>query len=96
MAPVLCVLADNARASELINHMGSSARQFCRMCNVHQYSSLSIQSMVLLCRQMHGQANPGCVSSPRNKTQVEEQIRGINSESTEAEKMAHYGIKEKK
>ena len=55
--------------------------------------------MVLLCRQMHGQANPGCVSSPRNKTQVEEQIRGINSESTEAEKkkkMAHYGIKEKK
>ena len=47
----------------------------------------------LLCK-----ANPGCVSSTRNKTQVEEQMRRISSESTEAEKKkkrTQYGIKEK-
>ena len=40
--------------------------------------NLTINGLTL---QADGQANPGCVSSPRNKTQVEEQIRGINSES---------------
>ena len=35
VAPVLCVLADNPRASEITNHMGTSARKYCRMCNVN-------------------------------------------------------------
>jgi len=34
VAPVLCSLADNARASELPSHAGTSARRFCRMCKV--------------------------------------------------------------
>lgn len=34
VAPVLCFLADNARSSELVNHSGSSANKFCRMCEV--------------------------------------------------------------
>ena len=34
LAPLLCILADNPRASELLNHLGSSARKFCRMCMV--------------------------------------------------------------
>ena len=34
VAPVLCILAYNPRASELVNHLGTSARRFCRMCNV--------------------------------------------------------------
>ena len=35
VAPVLCIMADNVRASELTNHMGSSANRYCRMCLVH-------------------------------------------------------------
>lgn len=34
LAPLLCILADNPRASELLNHLGGSARRFCRMCMV--------------------------------------------------------------
>ena len=31
---VICLLADNPRASELLSHMGSTAKKFCRMCMV--------------------------------------------------------------
>ena len=34
IAPVICFLADNARASELTNHMGAKALKFCRKCLV--------------------------------------------------------------
>jgi hypothetical protein len=34
LCPVMCVLADNPRASELLNHLGGSARRYCRMCMV--------------------------------------------------------------
>ena len=31
---VLCILSDNPRASEICNHLGSSASLFCRVCMV--------------------------------------------------------------
>lgn len=34
IAPLLCVIADNPRASELLNHLGASAKRYCRMCMV--------------------------------------------------------------
>lgn len=34
IAPVICCVTDNVRASELVNHIGSSANRFCRMCEV--------------------------------------------------------------
>ena len=34
IAPVLCFLCDNVRASELLNHLGSKAKKFCRICMV--------------------------------------------------------------
>ena len=34
VAPILCIICDNPRASELMNHAGSSARKYCRMCLV--------------------------------------------------------------
>ena len=34
IAPVICALCDNIRAAELLNHMGSRARMFCRKCMV--------------------------------------------------------------
>ena len=33
-APVLCILADNVRASEVANHLGGRAILFCRICKV--------------------------------------------------------------
>lgn len=35
VAPVLCAIADNPRASDITNHLGTSARKYCRMCQVH-------------------------------------------------------------
>lgn len=37
VAPVLCILADNPRSSALLNHGGSSAKKFCRMCQVWRH-----------------------------------------------------------
>ncbi len=34
VAPLMCVLADNPRASEVLNHLGGAARRYCRMCTV--------------------------------------------------------------
>ena len=34
VAPVLLVMCDNPRASEVLCHLGSSANKFCRMCLV--------------------------------------------------------------
>ena len=34
VAPVICILADNARASELVNHLGAMAIKFCQKCMV--------------------------------------------------------------
>ena len=36
ICPLMCMLADNSRASELINHLGGggAARWYCRMCMV--------------------------------------------------------------
>lgn len=36
VAPVLCILADNPRHSEIASHAGSSANRFCRICVVSQ------------------------------------------------------------
>lgn len=42
-APVLCILADNPRHAELINHLGSGANKYCRMCMV------IYQTLVVIC-----------------------------------------------
>lgn len=34
IAPVICLLCDNVRASEILNHRGSRAIKLCRMCMV--------------------------------------------------------------
>ena len=34
IAPVILGMHDNPRASEVVNHMGSAANLFCRMCMV--------------------------------------------------------------
>ena len=34
VAPLLLLMADNPRAAELLNHMGSATKIFCRICKV--------------------------------------------------------------
>ena len=34
VAPLLCILADNPRHSEIMNHAGVTANKFCRICMV--------------------------------------------------------------
>lgn len=34
VAPVICIICDNPRASEVTNHLGPSSKRFCRMCMV--------------------------------------------------------------
>ena len=34
VAPIICLICDNPRASELLNHLGATARLYCRMCLV--------------------------------------------------------------
>lgn len=34
VAPVLCFIGDNPRASEVVNHLGPGSRKFCRRCMV--------------------------------------------------------------
>lgn len=37
LAPVICFICDNVRASEMVNHMGSTANRYCRMCKVRTF-----------------------------------------------------------
>ena len=34
VAPLLCAISDNPRASEMVNHLRGAASKFCRMCMV--------------------------------------------------------------
>jgi len=34
VSPLLCIIGDNPRSSEVLNHLGASARRYCRMCMV--------------------------------------------------------------
>ena len=34
IAPLICIVCDNPRASELLNHLGSSAIKYCCICMV--------------------------------------------------------------
>lgn len=34
VAPVMCVIGDNPRASEITNHIGPGSKMFCRICMV--------------------------------------------------------------
>ncbi len=55
-SPVLCVLADNPRASEFEHHLGSCAIKFCRKCKVRYYILRTINNYkpsegVYLCKK---------------------------------------------
>ncbi|KAL5486601.1 hypothetical protein EMCRGX_G019103 [Ephydatia muelleri] len=53
IAPLMCIVCDNPRASELLNHLGSSAIKYCRICmcdkteNPDELSELRTMSLAL-------------------------------------------------
>lgn len=58
VAPVICVLADNARASEITNHHGTSANKYCRICQVRKSKHVIIIIIAIVTvrlRRMNGQ-----------------------------------------
>ena len=48
VTPVICVICDNPRASELLNHSGSRTRKFCRMCSV-SHGHILMLCIVIFC-----------------------------------------------
>ena len=38
VSPVLCIICDDPRASEVTNNMGPGSKMFCRMCMLHMYT----------------------------------------------------------
>ncbi len=50
IAPLMCILADNPRASELLNHLGGAARKYCRMCMVNSvHTAIYIYIHICVC-----------------------------------------------
>ena len=47
IAPVICLLCDNVRASELLNHQGSTAVKLCRLCMVSIHILLMYNFLLL-------------------------------------------------
>ena len=55
VAPLLLVICDNPRASELLNHLGSAANMFCRLCEVLYKLTLDVLILVcMFCRLIRG------------------------------------------
>ena len=49
VTPIICLICDNPRASELVNHLGTSATCYCRLCLVGcQYNQCRMAKQYLL------------------------------------------------
>ena len=46
VAPVLCALCDNVRASEMLYHLGSRAKFFCRKCMVILFFIIVVMTLL--------------------------------------------------
>ena len=66
VAPLLLVICDNPRASELLNHLGSAANMFCRLCEVLYKLTLDVLILVcIFCRLIRGTHHMLCVKQER-------------------------------
>ena len=100
IAPLLLCICDNPRASELLNHRGSTARKPCRMCLVSPYvityaqlvtvcACILVKVWVLLCStpiQVDRDHNTAVLSTPRTKSLSLQQIANIQEKRTETDK----------
>ena len=47
IAPVICAIADNPRASDIVSHSGNSAVKYCRICEVGAAIALSHRILII-------------------------------------------------
>ena len=97
LAPVLCVLCDNVRASELLHHLGSKAVRLCRFCmvsiNIIHFSTV----LILLCFQKTDSSNTTAIGCKRTKELAIMQKVIIASQSTKKaclSKRREFGLTE--
>lgn len=62
ITPVLAVLGDNPRHSELLNHAGSSSNKYYRMCMVKWRVYHAQTCIIIMCNPCTGGQNAGCYS----------------------------------
>lgn len=83
IAPVLCVLGDNPRHSEIMSHSGSSAKMFCRMCMVGDSVTCASLNIVL---QAEKEKSGDKILQPRSREQTLQFIQRMNAMTTEKAK----------
>ena len=98
IALVICITADNPRASELLNHLGPTSRMFCRICMVTKAIFFSIRSSILYhVNHVDKKGDPASVGELRSKSKMLAQIALIQSQRTATDRNAmrtRYGMKE--
>ena len=83
IAPVICMIGDNPRQSEIMNHAGTNAKMFCRMCMVSFIAN--DLSFILTMQAMTGNCGSE-IATLRTKTQTLKAIEDIGKKSTGREK----------
>ena len=99
-APVLIITVDNVRHSELINHLGSNAKKFCRFCTVNAdiLNKHCTHIYVMTPSLLQAEKESGMfVGDLRSKTSSIAQMDLIKKKHTENDKKQArtlYGLKE--
>ena len=97
LAPILCMIGDNPRIAELLNHNGSKARMFCRICMVHFYSFTRWCLHENASFQSDNLRTPTTLSRQRTKGSAIRQMGSIAQATTETQRKlrrTQYGLKE--
>ncbi len=84
VSPLMCILADNPRASEILNHLGPSARRFCRMCMVSSYVLVKFFRVVSI--QVDRDVDPTVVDDRRSLGSSLKQMEEIRLKPLQKEK----------
>ena len=82
VAPVLCILSDNPRASELLNHQGGAANLYCRICQVSG-CNFSVITQIGQFMQVDKHVNPNQISTLRDKEVSMSEMADIQAAASE-------------
>ena len=86
IAPLMCIICDNPRASELLNHLGSSALKYCRVCMVSKI--MCVHHIFFICPPVFLKCdNPDELSELRTMALALQQIAEIAALWTKQEKI---------
>lgn len=96
VAPVLCFICDNPRASEITNNLGPGSRKFCRVCMV--CLPISYKNCIILSYyQADRDENSDIVGDARSREKTIQQMTLISSQTTARDKASlktQFGVKE--